>query len=97
MLVHVAIFRWKAGTPADAVTSALADVRALEQKIPGVQAIYCGENFSKWAEGYTHAVVVVAQDQQALDAYRKHPDHEAVAAKIEAMEDRGIGVDFHDK
>jgi hypothetical protein len=31
---------------------------------------------------------------ESIDAYRTHPDHSAVAERIEAMEQHGIGVDF---
>jgi hypothetical protein len=96
MIVHIALFKWKDGVGDDEIKRALDDVRALKEKVPGLIDIRCGENFSKWNEGYTHAVVVLGKDQASLDAYRQHPDHEIVAQKIEAMEERGIGVDFED-
>jgi hypothetical protein len=96
MIVHIAIYRWKAGTSAEEIKSALNDVRALKDLVEGVEDIRCGENYSRWNEGYTHAIVVLARDQHGLDSYRSHPAHEAVAARIEAMEDAGIGIDFED-
>ena len=96
MLVHIAIYRWKPGTPSDEVSEALDQVRELRAKVPGVLDIRCGENFSRWNEGYTHAIVVLGEDRAALDAYRAHPDHESVAARIEAIEEAGIGIDFED-
>ncbi|HEV3157276.1 MAG TPA: Dabb family protein [Candidatus Baltobacteraceae bacterium] len=96
MITHIALFTWKDGTTPNDIVEALQEVKSLRHKVEGLLAIHCGENFSKWNEGFTHAVVVLAENQDALDAYREHPDHEAVAAKIEAMEHRGIGIDFKD-
>jgi hypothetical protein len=96
MVVHIALFQWKAGTSDQDIEASLHAVRALKQKVPGLVDVRCGTNFSPWAEGYTHAVIVLAEDRAALDAYRKHPDHEVVARQIERMEERGIGVDFED-
>lgn len=94
MIVHIAIFKWKNGTSKDRIKKALDDVRNLKIKCKGVVDIMCGENFSKWSEGFTHAVVVIAKDKKALDGYRNHPMHKLVADEIEEMEEHGIGVDF---
>jgi len=37
---------------------------------------------------------VLAKNQEALDAYRNHPDHQRVAKEIEEIEEDGIGIDF---
>ena len=94
MIVHVALFQWKPGVTQEQVSSALEDVRALKSKVPGLHDILCGANYSKWNDGLTHAVVVLAETQEALDAYRRHPDHVVVGKLIDGMEHRGIGVDF---
>lgn len=95
MIVHIALFKWKKGVTKERIEKALDDVRALKTKCKGVIDIMCGENFSKWSEGYTHAVVVLAKDREALQGYRDHPLHKVVAKEIESMEEgNGIGVDF---
>ncbi len=96
MIVHIAIYRWIDGVSAEEVAASLQQVRALRAKVPGVVDIRCGTNFSRWNEGYTHAIVVLAESAPALDAYRNHPDHTTVAARIEAIEAAGIGIDFED-
>lgn len=94
MNVHIALFRWKEQVDAADVDSALADVEALAEKVPGILDIQTGRNSSKYGEGYTHVVLVRGVNAEAIDAYRSHPDHVTVAAKIEEMEEAGIGVDF---
>ena len=94
MIIHIALFKWKAEIEDAEIKKALQDVRDLVKKVDGLVNIFCGENFSKWNEGYTHAVVVIAKTRKALDAYRKHPDHQDVALRIERMEAKSLGVDF---
>src|SRR5688572_26276573 len=97
MFVHIALFKWKSGTDERSIAAALKEVEALKDKIPGLLEISTGQNTSKYGEGYTHVVLVRAKTPEAIDAYRKHPDHLAAARKIEAMEEKGIGVDFETK
>jgi len=94
MHVHIALFRWKAGTPNSRIDEALRTIESLKDKVDGIVEISCRRNTSKYAEGYTHVVLVRGRTAAALEAYRKHPDHERAARDIDAMEDHGIGVDF---
>jgi hypothetical protein len=94
MYVHIALFRWKAGVTSADIGRSLAEVEALFGKVPGLVEISTAVNTSKYNEGYTHVVLVRAETQSAIDAYRAHPDHVKVAQRIEAMEERGVGVDF---
>lgn len=94
MHIHVALFHWKDSTANEEIDAALSMIESLARKVPGIVEIVCGKNQSKYAEGYTHVVMVRGESREAIEAYRKHPDHLAAARKIEAMEERGIGVDF---
>ncbi len=96
MIAHIAIYKFKAGTSEEAINQVLLEVRALRNKVPELNDILVGKNYNKWNEGYTHAIVVLAESQAALDAYRAHPDHEKVAEILDKMEDKGIGIDFED-
>lgn len=94
MHIHLALYKWKAGTAPSQIKEALREVEQLATKVPGILNITATENTSKYSEGYTHVIFVQGENQAAIDAYRAHPDHAKVAATIEAMEDHGIGVDF---
>jgi thiamine biosynthesis lipoprotein ApbE len=94
VIVHVAIFKWKLDVTVEEIDKVLAEIKALKDKVEGIQDIFCGDNYNKWNEGFTHAVVVLAQTQEALDNYRNHPDHAKVAVKTDAWEEKGIGIDF---
>lgn len=94
MYIHIALYRWKPWVSGADIKRVLADVAALSTKVPGIVEISYGSNSSKYSEGYSHVVLVRGEDQQAIDAYRAHPDHVTVAQAIDEMEERGIGVDF---
>jgi hypothetical protein len=96
MIVHIALFAFKSDQSPAAIAAALEEVRRMKHKVDGVIDIRCGDNFSKWNEGFTHGVVVLARDRDALDRYRSHPDHVAVGKLIDAMETKSIGIDFQD-
>ncbi|HBE90602.1 MAG TPA: stress protein [Candidatus Andersenbacteria bacterium] len=94
MYIHIALFRWKPGVEPEEIKRALREVESLKDKVPGVVDISTGRNSSRYSAGYTHVVLVRAESQEAIDAYRQHPDHVNVAQKIDAMEEHGIGVDL---
>ena len=94
--IHMAIFKWKEEATTEQIDDALQLVRDVKERVPGILEIFCGNNTSKWSQGFTHAVVVVGETQESIDAYRKDDVHVKAAEIIEAMELDGIGIDFHD-
>lgn len=94
MHIHIALFNWKKTANTTEINEALATIESLASKVPGIVEIVCRKNESKYSEGYAHVVMVRGETQAAIDAYRTHPDHMIAARQIEAMEERGIGVDF---
>lgn len=94
MQIHIAIFRWKPEVSIFDIEAALQDVCVLQSHIPGIVEISTGTNCSKYAAGYSHVVLVRADNQVTLEAYRNHPKHIEIAKKIDDMEEHGIGIDF---
>ena len=93
MIIHIALFKWKEGTSPGVIDGLLKNIQSLKAS-PGIKDILVGENYHKEAKGFTHGVVVLAEDQEALDNYRKHPQHKVIAEKVEEIEEDGIGFDF---
>lgn len=94
MYIHIALYAWKPEVSPTAVNQALAEIEALAPKISGIVEISAAENTSQYSEGFTHVILVRAESAAAIDAYRAHPDHIALAKRLEAMEERGIGADL---
>jgi hypothetical protein len=78
MVEHIVLFRWTDEASQEAIDTAVAELRKLKGKIPGIVDLSCGANFSDRAKGYTHGLVVRFTDQSALEAYGPHPEHQRV-------------------
>ena len=78
MIEHIVLFRWTEGASQEAINNAIAELRNLKGKIPGIVDLTCGTNFSDRAKGYTHGLVVRFKDRSALEAYGPHPEHQRV-------------------
>ena len=94
MIVHIALFKWKPDVPNELVSRLMGNIKNLKGQIPSLVDIMSGENFSKYNEGFTHAVVAIFKDREGLDAYRVHPLHKPVAGMADKMEEKSIGIDF---
>jgi len=82
MIEHIVLFRWREEASQEAVDSALAELRKLKGKIPGIVDLSCGANFSDRANGHTHGLVVRFADRSALRAYGPHPEHQRVVQNL---------------
>jgi hypothetical protein len=71
----------------------ISSIRGLKDTVPGVVDLTLGENFSPRSGGYTHGLFVRFESAEDLQEYMKHPDHLAVAEKLDALTDR-IVVDY---
>jgi hypothetical protein len=82
MVIHVVLFEWKDGAPPEAIDRAVAELRALKGKIPGIVDLSTGANFSARAQGFHHALLVRFTDRAALEAYGSHPAHQRVVQEV---------------
>jgi hypothetical protein len=82
MIEHIVLFRWTEGTSQAAMDDAMAELRKLKSKIPGIVDLSCGANFSDRARGYTHGLVVRFKDRSALETYGPHPEHQRVVTNF---------------
>jgi len=94
MIVHIALFRWRSDVSESQIDKVMVNIKNLKSQIKDVIEIMCGKNFSKYSDGFTHAVVVTFKDRKGLDAYRAHPAHRPIAKMVDSMEEKSIGIDF---
>lgn len=78
MIEHIVLFRWTDEASQEAKDNAVAELRKLKDKIPGIVDLSCGANFSDRAKGFTHGLVVRFKDRSALETYGPHPEHQRV-------------------
>ena len=77
---HIFAFQWKQGTTEADKQRATREIRAFQGVIPGLLQTHVGPNLSPRGNGYTFGGVMQFTNQAALDAYVKHPAHQALLA-----------------
>ncbi len=93
MIVHTFAFRWKAGVGEDQKLRAMAGIRGLQGKIPGLLETWVGVNFSPRSQGYELGGVMKFADRAALGAYGGHPVHQELLQWLMPLIDP-VEVDF---
>jgi hypothetical protein len=79
---HMVWIRFHEGVGEDRIAEHLANLRSLAQRVPAVQDLRVGANFTDRARGFTHGLIVTVADRDALQQYLEHPDHVAVAGPL---------------
>lgn len=77
---HVFAFQWKPGTSDAQKDRAAKEIAAFQGQIPGLLQTHVGPNISPRAKGYTFGGIMLFKDKASLDAYVKHPMHQALLA-----------------
>jgi antibiotic biosynthesis monooxygenase (ABM) superfamily enzyme len=77
---HVFAFQWRPQATEAQKEKATHDIRAFQGVIPGLLQTHVGPNISPRGKGYTYGGIMQFSDQAALDAYVKHPAHQALLA-----------------
>jgi hypothetical protein len=75
---HVFAFQWKMEVTEEEKARAQKDISAFQGQIPGLLETHVGANISPRGKGYTFGGIMRFRDQAALDAYVKHPMHQAL-------------------
>lgn len=75
MLTHVVMFRFN--DPADAA-EAVARLRALAGEVATARTLRVGTNINAALGAFEIILISEHDDAAALDAYRTHPEHQAV-------------------
>lgn len=79
---HMVWIKFNDGVEPARMQQHLDKLQALQGRVPGVQRIVTGTNFTDRANGYTHGLMVTLDDRDALDTYASHPEHVAVAGAL---------------
>ena len=83
MICHVVLIRLKAGLGEDAGGRLLERARELLGPIPGVHNLRLGKGLGRKAEvAYPYALVMEFDDEDALQGYQVHPDHQRFVREV---------------
>ncbi len=75
-LIHVVTVKWKDGTTDAQRQAALDGVAKMAGEIPGIRNVWL-KSIKVQPREFTHAFVMEFDNKAALDAYAKHPAHDA--------------------
>ncbi|MGW5565815.1 Dabb family protein [Streptomyces tendae] len=94
MIIHVSSMRLKPHVSEAAINQVFQALQAIPRDVPGVLEVRCGRNVSRHAGDHSHVVFVRAEDDEALEAYRAHPDHRAMrdSVDVEPRHDKDLPV-----
>ncbi len=95
MIEHLVLFKVKGEvSPADAEKMVQA-LRGLTGRVPSIQELRCGTNFSNRNQGFTHGLLVRFRSRPDLEAYIDHPEHQRVVAEcVRPIVESILVVDF---
>ncbi len=94
MITHVVLLKPKPEIALDEMQQVLAQVRALQQNIPGIVDVQTGENLSVNDQGYTYGFIMHFVDEEHLRAYAPHPAHRIVSDEILRISSQVIDFDI---
>ena len=93
MILHTFAFRWKPGVTEEQRRNAIASIRELQGKIPGLEATWVGVNFSPRSQGYELGGVMQFANRESLEAYAGHPAHQRLLSWLMPLIEP-VEVDF---
>lgn len=93
---HMVWIKFKDEVPATRRKEHLDRLAALMGKVPAIQAIKVGENFTDRAKGFTHGLIVTVATRADLPAYLNHPAHVEAAAPMKQDAAEVMAMDIED-
>ena len=81
---HIALIRFKEGTPDSIIANLFTDLQRLSRTLPGAVDYSYGRDSSpeSLAQGFTHGFVMTFADPSARDAYLVDPEHVSIKENI---------------
>ncbi|MFH2096502.1 MAG: Dabb family protein [Bacteroidota bacterium] len=97
MIRHIVMFRLKE-MPAEEKNRHIEAIRemfdALPAIIPEIKALETGLNYCTRPNACDFVLVTAFEDDQALQRYRLHPEHEKIVAAIAPLKEASWVVDY---
>ncbi|MBP2351418.1 hypothetical protein JOF29_002501 [Kribbella aluminosa] len=94
--VCYAVYSWmfKDDAPIETIEGAFAEMVAIGDEVQGIQRASWGRNRAGSANGYTHTMIVVADDQAAVDEYNLRTSKHPMSGLVHSSEKQGVGVSY---
>ncbi|MGJ8672218.1 Dabb family protein [Rubritalea sp.] len=98
-LRHVVIFKFKDDVKPEQITAIEQQFVDLKGKIESIEDLEWGTNTRPEAkeEGFTHCFFVTFKNQEDLDKYSPHPEHQKFVANFKPVLDKLLVIDYYAK
>jgi hypothetical protein len=94
MIKHVVFFKFKPEAGSAEIADLENSLRALPAVIPEIREFVVGRDVVRSERSYDLALISAFDDLSAMNRYQVHPDHQAVVAKVKALCNGVVAVDF---
>ena len=84
-MIHTLLVQPKPETTPEEMETVISQVKALQQKIPGITNVQAGKNRNPNNYGYTYGFILYFVDEAHFQAYFPHPEHRAVGAELRRL------------
>ena len=95
MINHLVAMKFKQGITEEAVRDLEASLDQLPNKIMDIKMYEFGRDVLRTSRSYDFALMALFANAAALERYQNHPEHLPVIAKVKAMCENVVTVDFH--
>ena len=93
---HVVLLSAKSHIPEERVNGMLQALRDIRSHVPGLLDVKCGKNKHADSHRFPYCIVVIGEDEAAIERYRRHPLHGPIAEEFVQIELDSGGCDFTD-
>ena len=102
MIVHVVLFQPRQGLSDDQRDRVLADLRRAATEIPSIRRFRIGQRMLHGLPGYEqamrhdyqYAALIEFDDREGLEAYLRHPAHEAAGRQFTEAASHALAYDY---
>ena len=95
MIRHVALFRWKEGTSAEAVEALASGLATMPDVIPGIQRYEFGSDLGITDGAYDFGLVADFDAEAAYHVYATHPAHLELVDLLRRFVEETSRMQFH--
>ena len=95
MIRHVVVMKFKPGVTEDAIRDLETSLDQLPNKIMDIKMYEFGRDVLRSPRSYDFGLMALFANPAALERYQNHPEHLPVIAKVKAMCENVVTVDFY--
>ena len=90
---HIVLLEKKDDATDEQTLAAVAGIKSLKEKIPGVMQVKISDNITDRAP-YSHGAIITMQDRETLAEYGPHPAHQEVLQLLQPVAANLVVVDI---